>query len=152
MDLQSLRDINNLKKFAADAKKEAAGVWNDFGKETKKLKKADKESVKKAFNQYFVDYLKTQYINFEGTVSRYSFWMYTLFAFLIGVVLGIIPYLASVYFLAILIPSVGIVCRRLQDVKLSFWWIALIFIPFYIGPVLLGCLLALPSKKEKKEK
>jgi len=146
MDFQSLKDVNNLKKLAADAKKEAAGVWKDFGEETKKLKKADKESVKGAFNKYFVDYLKTQYINFEGTVSRYPFWMFTLFAFLIGFVVSIIPYLASIYFLAILIPCAGIICRRLRDVNLSVWWIALIIIPFYIGLILLGCLLALPSK------
>ena len=149
MDFQSLRDINNLKKLAAETKKEAEGVWKDFGKEAKKLKKADKESIKVAFDKYFVEYLKTQYINFDGTVSRYPFWMFTLFAFLIGFVLSIIPYLASVYFLAILLPCIGIIFRRLRDVKLSIWWIALVIIPFYIGVILLGCLLALPSKKDK---
>ena len=148
MDFQSLRDINNLKKLAADAKKEAIGVWNDFGKEAKKLKKADKNSLKEAFDKYFVEYLKTEYINFDGIVSRYSFWMFALFAFLIGLVLSIIPYLASVYFLAILLPCIGIIFRRLRDVNLSIWWIALLIIP-YIGTILLGCLLALPSKGKK---
>lgn len=150
MDFQSLRDINNLKKLAADAKKEANGVWNDLGLELKKVKSLKKDDVKAAFDKYYVEYLKNQYLNFEGTVSRKPFWMFALFASLIGFIFSIIPYLASVYLLAILLPCIGIVFGRLRDIKVSIWWIALVIIPFYIGTIILACMLALPCKTNKK--
>ncbi len=90
-----------------------------------------------------------KYAVFEGRASRTEFWMFTLFSFIIGIVLGIfdgilhtkgsygIGALGGLYNLAVLLPSIGVAIRRLHDTGRSGWWLLLILIPFIGWLVLL---------------
>jgi hypothetical protein len=54
MDFKTLKDINTVKSLATD-------VWKDICSEVKKIKNVNKENTKKAFDKYFVEYLKTYF-------------------------------------------------------------------------------------------
>lgn len=81
----------------------------------------------------------TNYFNFQGRVSRKSFWQATAVNILISVILSIISgmlsnvlfvfaYIPSLYSLAVLLPSVGYAYRRVQDIdKNGIWFL----VPLY---------------------
>lgn len=144
MDFKSLKDINTVKDLAI-------GIWKDICSEVKNIKNVNKDNTKKAFDKYFVDYLKTNYVTFDGRVSRRQFWMFTLFSMVISWALSIIIYilpflsiLSPLFLLAILLPGIGLFIRRLHDINLFGWWILLALIPF-IGAIALVILFALPG-------
>ena len=144
MDLKSLKDINTVKGLAI-------GIWKDICSEVKNTKNVNKDNTKKAFDKYFVDYLKTNYVKFDGRVSRRQFWMFTLFSMVISWVLSIIVYilpflsiLSPLFILAILLPGIGLFIRRLHDIDLFGWWILIALIPF-IGAIALIILFAIPG-------
>jgi len=109
--------------------------------EMKKL--LNKDNALKIFNKYFVEYLKTQYTNFNGRASRPDYWYFVLCAFVIGLVLAIIDAVigvrlfTSIFSLAILIPSVGLGVRRLHDLGKPGWWYFMALIPLIGGIALL---------------
>ncbi|MEC5408039.1 DUF805 domain-containing protein [Paraburkholderia sp. MPAMCS5] len=83
---------------------------------------------------YYVDVLK-QYAVFSGRARRKEFWYFTLFSTAISIVLssisaamGVSDVLGSIYSLAILLPSVGVMIRRLHDTGRSGWWSLLVVI------------------------
>ncbi len=144
MDFSKLKDMNDVKALAK-------GVWNDIKIEVKKIKDVNAENFKAAFNRYFVDYLKKDYVKFDGRVSRRQYWMFALFSFLISFVLGIIGGLIPVlgiisllYVLALVVPSVGLSIRRLHDLNLSGWFFLICLIPF-VGVIALLILFCLPG-------
>jgi len=144
MDFKTLKDINTVKSLATD-------VWKDICSEVKKIKNVNKENTKKAFDKYFVEYLKTNYVKFDGRVSRRQFWMFTLFSMVISWVLSIIVYilpflsfLSPLFILAILLPGIGLFIRRLHDINLFGWWILIALIPF-IGAIALILLFVIPG-------
>jgi len=144
MDFKSLKDINVTKALFK-------GIWSDFCKELQGVKNINLENTKFAFNQYFLDYLKKEYLKIDGRVSRQRFGMFMLFYFLISCFLGLIfPFLALIFWLAILIPSIGLIIRRLQDINLSGWWFFIIIIP-YIGGLVLFLLLVFPGDKKAND-
>ena len=81
---------------------------------------------------WYLSVLK-KYAVFDGRASRTEFWMFTLFSFIVGVVLGIIDgilhlkgtygigVLGGLYNLAVLLPSIGVAIRRLHDTGRSGW-------------------------------
>jgi len=79
----------------------------------------------------------SKYATFTGRASRSEFWWFTLFAFIVSVVLRIghlgpgrgvgILYLAWV--LATFIPSLAVAVRRLHDSDRSGWWWLIVLIP-----------------------
>lgn len=89
-----------------------------------------------------------KYAVFEGRASRTEFWMFALFNFIVGVVLGIVDgilhlkgtyglgVLGGLYNLGVLLPSIGVSIRRLHDTGRSGWWLLLSFIPI-IGWIVL---------------
>lgn len=73
--------------------------------------------------KYFLDVLKLQYADFKGRASRRQFWMFVLYNVIAAVIVGIIggivglnAILSGLYSLALLIPSLAISVRRLQDI------------------------------------
>lgn len=127
------------------------GIWNDFLKELQKIKDINADNTKSAFNKYFVEYLKKEYFKFNGRISRRRFWMFMLFSVLISCFLGLIlPILAQVFWLAVLLPSIGLIIRRLQDFNLSGWFFFICIIP-YIGGFILLVLLTFPSDKKAND-
>jgi uncharacterized membrane protein YhaH (DUF805 family) len=89
---------------------------------------------------WYISVLK-KYAVFDGRASRTEFWMFTLFSFIAGIVLGIVDgilhtkgaygigALGGLYNLAVLLPSIGVAIRRLHDTGRSGWWLLLLFLP-----------------------
>lgn len=84
----------------------------------------------------------TNYFNFGGRTTRRGYWMAYLFNFIVTFVLGLVAnfvpalsFLASIYALAILIPSLAIIIRRLRDAGKGWGWIFINFVPL-IGQII----------------
>ncbi len=84
---------------------------------------------------WFLDPIKNQYADFEGRTSRKAYWMFTLYYFILSIVVGIVAgiinfeLLGTVLSLALLLPSLGMGFRRLHDINKSAWWLLVSFIP-----------------------
>jgi uncharacterized membrane protein YhaH (DUF805 family) len=87
--------------------------------------------------------------NFVGRAGRSEYWTFLLINLLITVALGVadvslgtfngeagIGVMSGLYSLAILVPSVAVLVRRLHDLGYSGWWGFVSVIP-YIGSLLL---------------
>ena len=84
--------------------------------------------------QYFLDVLKNKYALFNGRARRAEYWYFTLFNVIISFVLGFLagmikmPWIASIYSIAVLIPGIAVAICRMHDVGKSGWFI---LIPIY---------------------
>lgn len=92
--------------------------------------------------QWYLDVLK-KYAVFEGRARRQEYWMYTLFNILAMVVLFIVgaiigsQFLYYIYLLGVILPSLGVLVRRLHDTGKSGWMALLGIIPFVGGIIVL---------------
>jgi uncharacterized membrane protein YhaH (DUF805 family) len=83
---------------------------------------------------YFTNALKNHYADFTGRARRAEYWYFMLFnvllSFVFGFVAGMIklPWLASIYTLAVLLPGIAVAVRRMHDVGKSGWFV---LIPIY---------------------
>jgi uncharacterized membrane protein YhaH (DUF805 family) len=74
-------------------------------------------------------------VNFSGRASRSEYWYWVLFTTLAEIVTSIVGYgigyqvTTSVFGLAVLLPGLAVVIRRLHDFDRSGWWILLLFVP-----------------------
>jgi uncharacterized membrane protein YhaH (DUF805 family) len=93
------------------------------------------------------------YAGFSGRARRQEYWMFVLFNVIISVVLNILAAITNsnafsilgyVYALAVLIPSLAVLWRRLHDTDRSGGWFFIAFIPF-VGFIWLLVLLCLPG-------
>ncbi|MFJ1430907.1 DUF805 domain-containing protein [Capnocytophaga canimorsus] len=81
-------------------------------------------------------YLKVlkQYADFKGRARRKEYWMFTLFNSIVFFALVFIgglmetTVLFSIYYLAIIVPSIAVGVRRMHDVGKSGWFI---LVPIY---------------------
>ncbi|WP_410769939.1 DUF805 domain-containing protein [Fontibacillus sp. BL9] len=98
-------------------------------------------------------YLKVlqNYVGFQGRARRKEYWMFVLFNFIISFVLGFISGLLNLpnvlgylYALAVLIPSIALVFRRLHDTGKSGWWALISFVPV-AGAIILLVFMCLDS-------
>ena len=94
--------------------------------------------------------LKKNYANFNGRARRSEYWYFVLFNLIVGIVcslitgiLGGIPVLGAILklasgliSLALLVPSLAVVFRRLHDIGKSGWWILISLIPL-VGSIIL---------------
>ena len=87
----------------------------------------------------YLTIIKEKYINFDGRARRVEFWQFMLANFVISFVLGLIPIagvaLGGLYSLAIMLPSLGLIVRRLKDIDKPWPWIFLGCVPianFYL--------------------
>lgn len=98
-----------------------------------------------------------KYVEFSGRARRKEYWMFYLFNFLITVGLVIVDGLAGlysqeaglgvlsgIYSLAVLLPSLGVLVRRLHDTNRSAWWLLIALIPF-VGAIVLLVFTVLPG-------
>ena len=81
-------------------------------------------AVKTCFRKYF---------DFSGRARRSEFWWFVLFVFVVSSVLSyvgmIIPavgYLSLAFSLAVLMPQLSVLCRRLHDTNRGSWWVVLL--------------------------
>ena len=103
-----------------------------------------------------------KYAVFSGRARRKEYWMFVLFnlifssvAMILSVLfsLGVIGsgggpswiYIYLLYSLAVLIPSLAVIIRRLHDIGKSGWWIFIFLIPL-AGEIWLIVLLATDSQ------
>ena len=79
---------------------------------------------------WYVDVLK-KYATFGGRARRQEFWMFYLFNLIIDIVLQVIDTSvdttipASIYSLALVLPTLALGVRRMHDTNRSGWWILL---------------------------
>ena len=103
-------------------------------------------------NTYFLDILKNHYVDFKGRATRKQYWMYVLFTtvalLILAAVLSFFGKVGQIVFnlcqLAILLPSLSILSRRLHDTNKSAWWLLLNLVPG-IGSIVLFVFAVLPS-------
>ena len=107
------------------------------------------------FNRYFIDTIKNRYAKFDDRASRSEFWYFTLFYFILSLILGSIDtfvvnpmlggtsmetaqggFLQMIMALALLVPAIALTIRRLHDIGKSGWWLLIGLVPI-IGALVL---------------
>lgn len=96
--------------------------------------------------------LKYNYCNFDGRASRSEYWWFALFSFIVGAICELIPgttgsVIGGIVNLALLLPSLGLVWRRLHDMGRAGGWFFIAFIPL-VGWIFLLVWLVQPSQPE----
>tara|TARA_B100001989_G_scaffold134802_1_gene95459 strand:- start:252 stop:653 length:402 start_codon:yes stop_codon:yes gene_type:complete len=111
--------------------------------------------------KWYLKVMRDNYANFSGRARRKEYWMFTLFFFLITVVIYflfallaffmagdlinlmniewvpvVLGFSIIIYFLIHLIPSIAVTVRRLHDTGKSGWLYLLTIIP-YIGSLII---------------
>lgn len=107
---------------------------------------------------YFKDVLFNKYAQFEGRARRSEYWYFTLFNMIVSwIVIGLSTAIGMnsdygsfgmvglIYMAAILIPSIGVIVRRLHDVGKSGWFYFIVLIPL-VGVIWLFVLLVTDSQ------
>jgi uncharacterized membrane protein YhaH (DUF805 family) len=102
-------------------------------------------------------YLKVlkNYVGFTGRARRKEYWMFFLVNYIICVVLAIVdnmsetPMLTLIYSLAVMLPSLAVLVRRLHDTGRSGWWFFISIIPF-VGSIILLVFTCMDSEMENK--
>ena len=109
-------------------------------------------------NYYFK--VLRQYVDFKGLARRAEYWNFTLFSTLISIVLLLVDIyvlgtnpmagesgiIGNLYSLAVFLPSLGVLVRRLHDVGKSGWFFLIVLIPL-IGAIWLLVLLFKDSEQ-----
>jgi len=101
---------------------------------------------------WYLEVLK-KYAVFNGRARRKEYWMFFLFNIIIAAVLAIIDtylfggpsFLYGLYVLAVLLPALGVMVRRLHDTGRTGWWVLVLFIPL-IGHIVMLVFLVLDSQ------
>ena len=105
--------------------------------------------------EWYIKCVTTDYFKFQGRARRKEYWMFTLFSFIIYMILFIIfakimslpkGYMitAAIYTLAVFFPTLAVTIRRLHDTNRSGWWSLLVIIPV-IGILILLIFMLLDS-------
>ena len=112
---------------------------------------------------YFIDCLTKKYACFSGRARRQEYWLFALFNIIAGIIIGVIAgvlvsvtkvtafaFLGTIYNLAVLIPGLAVLFRRLHDTGRSGWWWLLAFIPFigWIVLIVFCCLDSQPGENQ----
>ena len=114
-------------------------------------------NIKESFISVF-----TNWLNFSGRACRSEYWYFylsvILIAFLLGFVEGFIGIyneeigygpLTALFQIIIIIPSISVISRRLQDRGISGWWQLSYFT--IIGIFVIIILLMLPAKEDENK-
>lgn len=92
------------------------------------------------------------YAEFRGTASRSEYWYAFLFGFLISIPLAIVDAVATagalgwIASVALLIPGLAVMVRRLRDAGFHWAMLFLLFIPL-VGPIVVIVLLCQPGRR-----
>jgi uncharacterized membrane protein YhaH (DUF805 family) len=84
----------------------------------------------------------SKYATFNGRTSRSGYWWFYLFYVLVLVGASIvdavikIPILAALAALALFLPTLAVLVRRLHDTDHSGWWVLISFVPL-VGTIVL---------------
>ena len=108
---------------------------------------------------YYLKVLR-QYVDFKGRARRAEYWNFVLFSTLLSIVLLLVDtyvlgtnpmagesgIIGNLYSLAVFLPSLGVLVRRLHDVGKSGWFFLIVLIPL-IGAIWLLVLLFKDSEQ-----
>ena len=112
---------------------------------------------------YYIDCITKKYVCFSGRARRKEYWMFTLFnaivAFIVGLISGILAratdvaafaFLGTIYNLAVILPAMGVLIRRLHDIGKSGWWWLIGLVPFvgWIVILVFCCLDSQPGENQ----
>ena len=93
-----------------------------------------------------------KYVTFSGRSSRAAYWWWVLFdilavlaAFIVDSVLGTTPLFYVLVALALFLPGLAVLVRRLHDTSRSGWWILIGLIPI-VGSIVLLVFTLLPTE------
>lgn len=95
--------------------------------------------------QWYLAVLKN-YAGFSGRARRTEYWMFALVNFIVTLVFYVLTFathsgfflvLVFLYALAVVLPSLAVLVRRLHDIGMSGWWILIGLVPFVGGLVIL---------------
>ena len=79
----------------------------------------------------------TRYADFNGRSRRSEYWWVCLFNAIVGGLIGVVlPRLSGLWTLAILVPTLALVVRRLHDVGKRGWFYLWILLPL-AGPIII---------------
>ncbi len=101
------------------------------------------------FQRYFINTVKTKYVDFNGRAARAEFWYFMLFYVIIAILLSLVDsflfssgadksssLLSSIFSLALFLPSLAVSIRRLHDIGKTGWWVLISLVPL-IGFIVL---------------
>ena len=100
------------------------------------------EAIKMGFNKYCC---------FQGRASRSEFWFWALFTFVVQAVLAAfgnstaIQVIYGLFSLAVLLPNLGLLVRRLHDIGRAGGWIFINLIPL-VGAIIFIIWMCKPSE------
>ncbi len=109
---------------------------------------------------WYIEVLK-KYTVFSGRARRMEFWMFFLFSAIISIFLAVIDefmgwqfemsgdilgFLSTLYYVAVIVPYLAVIVRRLHDTERTGWWILIAFIPF-VGVLILLVFLILQGTR-----
>lgn len=110
---------------------------------------------------YFIDALKN-YATFSGRATRSQYWYFVLISSLIYIALIVVDLitgtyneeagiglLSAIFTIALFIPNLAILVRRLHDTNRTGWWLFILLIPI-IGFIVLLIFLCIDSKEDNK--
>ena len=100
-----------------------------------------------------------KFATFSGRASRPEFWYFWLTCFLVNFIFNVIVQLVGpesaarnivaivqgLFGLAIIIPHIAVVVRRLHDTNRTGWWFLIVFIPLIGAIILLLWLASAPT-------
>lgn len=105
---------------------------------------------------WYLDVLK-KYAVFNGRARRQEYWMFALFNIIALIIVAVVdfaigtyPLLYAVYALAVFLPGLGVLVRRLHDTGRSGWWFLIILIPL-VGAIILIVFLATEGNQTDNE-
>ena len=95
-----------------------------------------------------------KYVNFTERSRRKEYWLYTLCYTIVYTIISYIDIsvgtvsatgigtLSTIFAIALLLPSLGVLVRRLHDTNRSGWWVLILLIPL-VGMIWMIVLLCL---------
>lgn len=93
--------------------------------------------------QNFTDTISAHYVDFQGRTGRAQFWWYVAVYVAVGIIVSVIGSitmagggLRALYSLVLLLPTLGIIARRLHDMGRTASWVLLLAVPWVLAIIM----------------